>query len=153
MIFNLKQDLFKMYPELAIQFENKTSDYLWALLLDFHPDSSYVYIPMKERREIIDKFFKVNWADAADDIALLTKIFIKNKKLQILIGWERKLEERQAFLDSLPYDSNNYELLDKMMSQTYKMWQQYMLATKDADSTDSAEGGGEESLNEQGKLF
>jgi len=81
------------------------------------------------------------------------KKFFLTKPEQYLVAWEQKLDERQEFIASKPYDHSTYEMLDKMMSNTDKMWKQYMTCLKDVQEEESLlEGGSQESLNEQGVI-
>ena len=54
----------------------------------------------------------------------------------------------------IPYDSSSYEMLDKMMMQTSKMWDQYSTILKafSSEVTSQTHGDIEESLSEKGDI-
>jgi hypothetical protein len=78
--------------------------------------------------------------------------FLVSKVKYLLAGWETKLEERDTFMHSKPYDESTFEMLDKMMSATAKMWDQYLAVRKKALEEDSSTtlGDVELSLSDQG---
>lgn len=70
----------------------------------------------------------------------------------MLVRQEKKLEERSDFIDSIPYNESTYEMLDKMMKETKKMWDEYYRVVKDLseDSDDGTSmGGTQESASER----
>lgn len=76
------------------------------------------------------------------------------KPKRLLAGWERKLEERDAFMHSLPYNEDTYEMLDKMMANTAKMWDQYLTILKKTESEveTTTQGDMELSLSQKGLI-
>jgi hypothetical protein len=67
------------------------------------------------------------------------------------MNWEKKLHERDEFINSLSYSLDTYEDLDKMMKLTTSMWDQYE-SIKDRltkEKSSSTEGDIEESLSER----
>ena len=64
-----------------------------------------------------------------------------------------KLEERANFIASLSYTADTFELLDKMMSASSKMWEQYLKCLKDVEAEQGITmGGAQESLSEKGLI-
>lgn len=67
------------------------------------------------------------------------------------MNWEKKLHERDEFINSLSYSLDTYEDLDKMMKLTTSMWDQYE-SIKDRltkEKSSNTEGDIEESLSEK----
>lgn len=137
---DLKQDFFKMYPNLKIAFrevisnfthQEKLSKVMWTIVLLFHPISEYYELPFARRVEhVLTKYIKYNGDYdkfyATHKLAIETfKEFCVTKAQKALMNWEKKLEERDAFINSVPYNAETFEMLDKMMSSTDKMWTQY----------------------------
>jgi len=60
------------------------------------------------------------------------------------------LEERDRFIESEPYSEDNYEMLEKLMGNSDKMWERYKKCLKDVeDEKAHISGGAMESLGEQ----
>ena len=132
---------------------NTPSNVMWALHLIYHPKSEYFDMPLKARTSLVLSDFDLKdydltpHADTIDRIELMSM----TKTQRSLAKWENKLEERDEFISSHPYDSNTYEMLDKLMSQTSKLWDQYFSLVKQLDKEEgNIRGGAEESLVEKG---
>lgn len=158
--FNINENFFIQFPELEISFSHIIKEYqsdssrvMWALILDFHPKSMYKNIEVTERRQYIDVDylgFHLDWEKHISDSNILKKFFL-TKAEQYLVGWEEKLDERQQFITSIPYSAETFELLDKMMGVTEKLWKQYQVALKDVQEEESTtQGKAQESAGEQG---
>ena len=159
-------DFFEVNPQFEISFKRVREVYpdnysklMWAICLLLHPKSIYKNLDESTRKRIIlreyldvDETSSQIWDDLSLEIELF-KDLILTKKEKFLIEWERKLDERQNFISSLPYNANTYELLDKMMGVTDKMWKQYLSCLKDVEEESSKmsniEGGAIESPSEQ----
>ena len=161
-VFNINEDFWVQFPELTPvfkeikkEFKKESSSVMWALLMDFHPKSMYKNIEEVGRRNMIDVDylgFHLEWSNYAKEQELLEKFFL-TKAEKYLIGWEQKMDERQHFIASIPYSSDTYELLDKMMSATDKMWKQYLACLKDVeDEETTAIGNSQESPAELGLI-
>lgn len=142
------KDLKKKYPK-------SYSKILWAIALDNHPASIYRRLDQVPRRAIINKEYlekdAINWEDFTSEITTFQD-FCLSKPQRLLAQWEDKFEERQQFQASIPYNSSTYEMLDKMMAATDKLWKQYLTCRKDVEeeATQSVtEGGSIESISEQ----
>ena len=59
-------------------------------------------------------------------VSVRTNIVYAKKKKQ-----DEKAEEE--FIGNIEYNANTYELLDKMMASTQKLWQQYFQCLKDVN--------------------
>jgi hypothetical protein len=136
-----------------------SSKVMWAIYALVHPSSPYHNISEDEAKLIIkadildDPTFDF---DRLDMIELRDKFekFYLTKSKKLLKNWERKLEERDKFISDLAYNQETYELLDKMMGATSRMWDQYLKIQKmvDSDSEESVYGDSELSLNERGLI-
>jgi len=76
------------------------------------------------------------------------------KAERFLLHWEEKLEERDTFIASIPYNETSYDMLDSMMARSEKLWKQYEVAleTVRKEKESSTLGGAQESIAEQGKI-
>jgi len=161
-VFRLNDDFISCYPELESALRPLQEEYpdtysriCWALVLDTHPTSIYRNIDTPTRRKFIEDIytnFPMDW-EKHDPIRELFKELFLTKKKRYLVAWEDKLDERQTYMASQPYSSNNFEELDKMMGSTDKMWKQYLSCLKDVEEEDNqAMGGAQESLSEKGEI-
>lgn len=157
--FDIDSDFWAVNPQLKIPFKDvvenpDSSKYMWALCLQIHPDSKFFNLTDDTRKELISQdYFEVDWEDEEVE-KHLEKLheLVLSKQEKFLVNWAKKLEEREAFIGSLEYNSETYEMLDKMMAGTQKMWTQYMKCVEDVnkEKQESTFGGAQESLTEKG---
>jgi hypothetical protein len=129
---------------------------MWALLLVFHPISKFYSLDVDSRKLLVERDFlkkELDWKKYETTIALIQEHLI-TKTERLLDGWESKLEERDTFMHSLPYNADNFELLDKMLANTAKMWDSYLATKKKAavEQETSIHGDTELSLSEKGLI-
>ena len=99
-------------------------------------------------------FANFNW----DETKPLQTLYINltlTKARKYLRNWEIKLEERDEFIASLKYDEDSAALLDKMMTATKNIWEQYLSILNELEKEEgsgSVKGGGIESLSESGRI-
>jgi len=56
-------------------------------------------------------------------------------------------------ISSTPYNTETFEMLDKMIASTDKFWKQYVMYLKDVEEEDATTFGGfNESLNDSGEI-
>lgn len=109
------------------EYEAKVpSHHMWALILYAHPDSKYSGQKDADKKALIEKDYlgpfkdPIKWEDRAKTLEKIIS-FLLTKPKRLLKGWEIKLEERDTFIASIPYNAETYELLDKMMGNTAKI--------------------------------
>lgn len=109
-----------------------SSQIMWAiaLLLDKSKHNNYRNLPEEEKKEQLAKYFlkkpDFDWEDP--QIRILTETYYKtciSQAERSLIEWENKLKERDEFIAACPYNADTFEMLDKMLANTFKMYQQY----------------------------
>ncbi len=69
--------------------------------------------------------------------------------------WRKKLEEREEFIKSTPYNAETFELLEKLLGNSKKIWDQYLAAEKETQKSaneGSVEGNIQESATELGLI-
>lgn len=156
--FDIESDFYSD-PQLELIFQQEkvngiTSKEMWALMLYFHPKSKYAGLDHTSKLELIstDYLKQPLKLDSYKDTIKKIETFLLTKVEYLLSNWERKLEERDEFIHSKPYDEDTYEMLDKMMASTAKMWEQYLSIRKKAIQEEEAqtEGDSELSLSEKG---
>lgn len=134
-----------------------SSKIMWALHLMYHPESDYYELPLKVKQELISTdYLDGEPFDPSAFKNVLDKIIKYNftKSQASMLAWETKLEERDAFMATQPYDFNTYDALDKMLGQTYKLWGQYFSIKKQLENDEGRTSGDiEESLADKGLLL
>lgn len=154
MNFLIKEDFFIQNPMFSVAFSSVPSNVMWAITLDQHPKSIYRNLDAQTRRSLIETEYlksSLDWEALKDTIELFKELSL-SKRQRFLNNWENKLEERDNFIASLPYDESTYEILDKIMAQSDKMWKQWSTCLKDVqeeETLQTTEGGALESLSEQ----
>lgn len=141
------------------EYESIPSQYMWALLLYCHPKSKFYALDSANKAALIARdYLNVESFPFEEYEATIQKILssplITTKPQRLLANWERKLEERDAFLASQPYNESTYDMLDKMMKETHKMWQNYKVIYDDflKEEDIKTQGAIQESLSEQGLI-
>jgi hypothetical protein len=117
-----------------------SSQIMWAvaLLLDKSKHNNFRNLPEDEKKEQLAKYFlkQPNFEWDEKEIKDLTDQYFKlclSQAEKSLIEWERKLKERDEFIASCPYNAETYEMLDKLLSNTYKMYQMYQTVKSQLD--------------------
>jgi hypothetical protein len=100
-----------------------TSKLMWAFYFKTSPYSIYYHLPNKdeliERDFIKDKNFKWDkYKKETDTFEELTT----TEAERAFIGWEEKMRERREFLRESAYSEETWEMNDKMMAATAKMF-------------------------------
>lgn len=136
------------------EYESSTpSSHMWALMLFTHPNSKFYNLSPSTRKTLIEEDYlksSLNWDAYSSTIKTINK-FVLTPAERLLSSWDTKLSEREEFMSSIPYSSSTYEMLDKMMKDTYSMKKQYAEILKDFSKEKSSKTHGdiEESLSEQ----
>lgn len=158
--FDIESDFYSD-PQIRLIFKTEyesgvTSKHMWALMLYIHPKSKYQGLDDRSKITLIESDYLGKSLELDKMQLTLDKIgtHLMSKVEYLLAGWERKLEERDAFMYSKPYDEDTFEMLDKMMAATAKMWDQYLSIRKKAieEETTQTEGDIELSLSAKGVI-
>lgn len=160
--FDLDADFWTSNPELKVMFRSfydaeVPSSHMWAVALYTHPKSKLFNESPATRRQIIAKDYL---QDENFDFSQLEPLIAEFKKSlltkaeRLLSNWEMKLHERDELISSIPYSAETFEMLDKMIDKTPKMWQQYnaILEALEKENATRTEGNLEESLTEKGLI-
>lgn len=168
--FDTNANIWELFPYLKVIFKDlynsdksknkkESSDKLWAVAFYTDPSSKWKNLSSSDKVKYIGEDFlnerKINFTlDGKDALELIDKYskFVISKPKKMLVRQEKKLEERSDFIDSIPYNESTYEMLDKMMKETKKMWDEYYRVVKDLseDSDDGTSmGGTQESASER----
>lgn len=98
----------------------------------YHPKSNLYEVPLKDKIELIQEYIKkdvdlpkgftldLQDSQVVEYIDIISKSLL-TKAQRFLANWQRKLEERDEFLEQTPYTLVNAEQLDKIMGNTDKL--------------------------------
>lgn len=153
--FDIYSD-FYADPQMKLLFGKYElpSNIMWALMLFAHPDSQYDSMDNSTKKTLIETDYlqhSISWDEYSE---IISKIYDHSltKTQRLLKNWETKLEERDAFIADIQYNAETFEMLDKMMGATSKMWDNYLAILKKASSEADSQiqGDVELSLSEKG---
>lgn len=148
----------KFYKNDKSKSKTRSSKTMWSICLLEHPDSKFSDVSRKKRIEIISEDY------LEEDIAWTEKYrehrdkFVEvcpTRNERISQQWGDKLDERMAVIGETPYTLENSEVMDKVMSNTGKIWKVYQDCLKDLEeerAKGQVQGGAMESLTEQGLI-
>lgn len=161
------KDFFEAYPDLEFKlpfrelkaaFPEKASLYSWYVFLFCDTSSSFRTYPEEHRRkELSDNFIKEDIHDLPEIQKAIRDYETNMMSLakRNFKKWEDKLTERQKFIEDTEYTEETFEMLDKLMSQTSKMWDMFLKLKSEFDKEDDEEqtyGGVELSASEKGMI-
>ena len=161
------KDFFEAYPDLEFKlpfrkikevFPEKASLYSWYIFLYCDTNSSFRTYPAEHRRiELSENFIKEDIHDFPEIQEAIKDYEINMMSLakRNFKKWEDKLTERQKFIEDTDYTSETFEMLDKLMAQTSKMWDMFLKLKTEFDKEgdeDQTYGGVELSASEKGMI-
>lgn len=142
-------NFFDVYPELAFKLpfrmlkdkfsEQEASELCWYIVLYCDRHSEYHKYPADIRREQLEDFFLKRKVHDTPEVQEALKMYDEHMMTlaeRNFIKWEEKLTERQQFIENTPYDENSYEMLDKLMANTDKMWKMFFVVKAELDKED-----------------
>ena len=152
---NIESNLYED-PQIKKLFQEEIKskvplEHLRAHFYFAHP-SSYLYdLDEQSKTEIIRKdILKIQNFDFEESILQKIRNFTLTKSQRLLDSWQRKLEERDQFIQTISYSPSTYDMLDDMLSKSNKMWQEYLRILKQfSDDESQVHGGIEESFLEK----
>lgn len=138
--------------------KSDSSRIMWGVALVFDPNSKYNNYPESDRKTLVARDWLMNksfkWSDYSNIIdgfidVLLTRVE-RTKRI-----FEKKLEDREKFLDQTPYTLENAKDLDSIVSNTSKLIE--ILEYLDSkigkeERTGKTQGDQQESASEEQKI-
>lgn len=157
--FKLKETFKDFYNEDKSKEKQDSSLIMWGLafLCDF--DSKYKQLSDRERKELIaqDLFRnkEFNWEDEGIKHLIKAWEVFKSSAQKQMMQWERFLNEKTDFMQTMKYDENTAELIEKLLLSNTKLYKEYdEIMTRLSQETDGGTmiGGSMESLSEKGEI-
>jgi hypothetical protein len=139
----------------SIKDKKKTSMVMWAIYLLCDLKSPKIRLRLDEREEEIKTFFikdsEFTFTRYQELIDAYPKVVLSKIQRELKV-WHDKIEERNKFLESVTYDMNTFEALDKMMKDSKPIWEAFGKVYKEYQEENietRARGGREESFSEK----
>ena len=145
-------DFYKVYPEYLGIFK-APSAYMWSLTYLFHPNSPLRELPYKRMIEEINRIAPEHFdPDEYTEDTVRFQEFVTLWPKRFIQRWRRKLDERQDYIDSLPYTEDNMSLLETLLKNTKPIWEAYHQAESQLNKEEGSHVSGnlEESASEKG---
>lgn len=160
--FDPSLDFWFENPQLKILFskenkDNVPSHIMWALFLYCHPDSKFIDEDEKNRSKLIrEDYLQDPTFNFKDYSSTINKILdsLPSKAARMLVSWKKKLEEREDLISNIEYTLDTFEMVDKLLANSSKLWDQYEAVEKKylSEKEHRVQGEIEESLLEQRKF-
>lgn len=117
----------KLYDEDKSKDKAQSSKILWALALYSDFDSKYRQLHQDQRKELISRDYlkdpKFKWKDYKSQIQGWD--LFKTVPQKQMEQWERIMNEKKEFLDTLPFNEQNCRLIEELMLSTEKLNKTY----------------------------
>jgi hypothetical protein len=150
----------KLYDTDKTKNKRDSSLIMWAIAFYCHPESRILNFPDVEKKELIEKDIistTVEWDKISSYIVEYKNLYLTQAR-RSLFNWKLKLEERDAYLMSIKYNSLELDeagKLDRLLADTPKLFKQYedikeLIQDEDAKTINKA--GIQESASEKGLL-
>lgn len=133
-----------------------SSKIMWGVVLMFHPKSDYSDIEFLDRLKFVkdDYLGDINFdLDELEEIIDIFKKHCLTREQRFLSNLAKKLDERDAYLESLPYTIDNFETLEKALKNSKDIMNQYLVVKSLVEQEDDATYGSVvESASEKGDI-
>ena len=156
--FLILNDFKQLYDEDKSKKKVESSLFMWGLSLLLHPDSLLFNVSISDRRSIIaneylhDKSF--DWSKVEKYIQAYQKLVLTSAQRQLVI-WTRLMDEKSEYMNTLSYNSSNWEEVEKMLLSNSKLYTELERISEQLEKEGSegdVKGGAEESASEQGLI-
>lgn len=145
---NINKNFWEVNPECKyvfhyIEHNESTSKLMWAYTLFYHPKSSFYEMSVSERLDSVQRFLEnPEWhPEYTEESVRLSKDFeIKclTKIQRNVLIWGKKLDERTEFVDSTEYNATSVDMIEKLMTNTKKVFDAYKEALAEMEKEDSS---------------
>lgn len=135
--------------------KKKSSVVMWAIFLLCDINSPKMRLRLDEREDEIKTYFvkdsDFNFKKYQELIDAYPRVVLSKIQRELKV-WQDKIEERNKFLESVSYDLNTFEALDKMLKDSKAIWEAFGKIYKEYQEENietRARGGREESFTEK----
>jgi hypothetical protein len=159
----------KLYNSDKSKEKKDSSQIMWAIALLLDSDSKFFNLPEEDRKNLIKKDYlkneKFSFMVYKDAVDMYSQLILTPAK-RALAGWNDKITERDQFLRETPYtlgdigDKGNWvggtaDVIDRMMSNTKKLYDDYQRIIEDLEeekTKESGKGNRKASLADSGEI-
>lgn len=157
--FLLLPAISKLHKSDKSKDKVKSSNIMWAIaLLVEREENVFSELPTEERVKIIGSDFigdkSFTFENLGPEVDEYTSIRLSQAE-RSLASWRDKLNERDKFISEQKYTEETYEMLDKLMGITDKLFKQYYTIEKEVLKEKAIKDVGDRtpSLLDEGKLM
>ncbi len=143
------------YDKDKSKTKQKSSSIMWAIFLIYDPNSEFFTFSLEDKIAFVSKDFlgfdfKESDYKAIIDFYISTTLTPARRQLYV---WNRKLDEKTAYLETLTYE-DDADIIEKLLISNKKLYDDYEAILKriEQESQGKAQGGAEESLSEKGEI-
>jgi len=145
----------QFYEKDKTKAKDKSSSVMWAIFLIYDPDSDFFSFELADKIDMISKDFlnfEFKEADYKPVINFYLSSMLSAAKRQLYV-WNRKLDEKTAYLETLTYE-DNAEDIEKLLQTNKKLYDDYesILKRIEQETSGKTQGGAEESLAEKKEI-
>ena len=143
----------EFYEKDKTKDKEKSSSVMWAIFLIYDSDSEVFNFDLKEKISLVSKDF-LSFTFKEEDYKEIRDFYLSFQlsaaKRQLYV-WNRKLDEKTAYLETLTYEEDS-ETIEKLLQSNIKLYADYEAILKriEQESTGKVQGDAEESLREKG---
>jgi hypothetical protein len=139
---------------------NDSSTMMWFVTYVCDPGSTLRNLPENLRVETllengaIEKMKYQKHKQKIEELMVAYYKLVETPAARQLRIWNKKMDEKSAFMEITPYDGSTFEMLEKMMSSNAKIYNEYDQIMKKIAMDDDGvtRGGATESLTDRGEI-
>lgn len=153
-IIDYDVDFYQQYPGYVGIF-TAPSEYMWSLVYLYHPKSPLRELPFKRKIEEINRIAPTTFdVDEYPEEGKRFQEYNTSFAQRSIQRWRKKLEERDDFMDSVPYSEDTVSMNESLLKNHKTIWDGYMQAEALLTKEDSSRisGDQEESAVERGLI-
>ncbi len=148
----------RLYDSDKNKDKKNSSALCWAVYLLIDTESKFASLPEDDKKELIANDYlkepKFDWKQLDEAINTYQELVLTPAK-RALIGWNNKMMERDKFLRETKYEIETCDSLDKMLSNTKKLYDDYQRVIKDLEEEKTKQqnkGNRRASLSDTGEI-
>lgn len=123
----------------------------WYVVLFTDPESLFVNLPEHERqKELEENYLKGKSIHNDPDIQYCIENYPMSDAARNFLEWKNKLDQRMAFIKSVDWSEDTYDMLDKMLKGTKAIFDLYQQAVTEyqKDDVGRVKGGAQLSVSD-----
>lgn len=161
-----ESNYWEVNPQMKLSFKDvfnkdkskgksESSKLMWFLAFLIEEDNNeYAEMEESERYSFLVKELDIKLPTDIQELIDRYKSIRLKYVVRKLNNWKKKLDERDLFIESTEYNEESYEMLDKLMTNTDKIYKQYFAILNEVNKERVTHdlGGREVSLSDKGDI-